>query len=539
MIDLGWLARVAASTVVRKLTLVALVAVLAWAGIGRADAAVNNPCGSYGTRMNCTQASAYAIAQAIRDEAVAASPTATVVIGGPFAEGTGGFYYRVARNGSSIGSAYYGNTSASCPAGQTLSSGGLCQCPGGYPQDPFNTQQCLDADKCQARNAALGTGSRTMTGISKCVAGCLMTFPGDYKRVQIDGNMDPLFNGVARYTGPSCATPAPPTTEEIEVEKTPKPQECQPGAGSLTSVCVKANGERCHSTSSGFQQCWQPGETGEKTQGDTKQVTNAGPNAIVPALTLTNGDTLVQKNPPTTVTTTNNSGGTTTITTTTTTTNYNTSQGTNAGPKGTDTGEKDDGTGSAMPGDGEDGKTASGGQNCEPSGAPVVNGDAHLQMVATQAWATRCAVESKDAVTSTGEIGDCSSNFTLTGPAKSAELIKLKGLRETICGVDKNLKDGDPNGPGSVDGVGLEGDITDTPFAGIVGEGDAVGADGLNDQGFGFSRACPSMPSVDVFGTTVQFDNSIMCDWLALAGMFVLALAALASVKILAMGGNV
>lgn len=527
-----------ASAIVRRLAYVLVAGVLAWVGMGRAHAQIVNACPQGSLNNTCSKASAY-------NEAVRIGASQTICIwGGQDYTVTGGAAYIVnnstiawtsysvcIRNGVTVEKnlgilAYYYFV---CPSGRTWSDVTktcVLVCPADYKEDPFNPGTCMSSDKCQALNSGLGSATRTLTGTTQCKASCLMGFPGGHKKITVSGATDELYTGVLRYLGPSCPSSVPPTTEDVEAVKTVKPQECLVRDGSLDTVCVKSNGDRCHSASNGKQLCWTPGETGEKTDGSTKQVTNAGPNAIAPPLTLSNGDTLAQSKPPTTATSTNT---TNTTTTTTTTTNYNTTNGTNAAADGgTGTGEPSDGTGSSP--DTETENSGAGGIGCAPSDKPVVAGDPLLGLITLQTWATRCAVESKDAVTSTGDVGDCATNFTVTGPEKSAEVIKLKGLREQLCGVDKNLKDGDPNGTGSVDGVGLEGEHDGS----AVVEGEALGADGLDSTGFGFSRACPNMPSINFMGTSVQFDNSVMCNWLSLGGTFVMMLAALASLRILA-----
>lgn len=59
----------------------------------------------------------------------------------------------------------------------------------------------------------------------------------------------------------------------------------------------------------------------------------------------------------------------------------------------------------------------------------------------------------------------------------------------------------------------------------------------LDDAGFGFSRTCPIIPPVNVFGSTISFDTSVVCRWLTLGGQLVLVFAGLVSLRIMS-GSN-
>lgn len=104
--------------------------------------------------------------------------------------------------------------------------------------------------------------------------------------------------------------------------------ECQDIGIAGQTVCVLPDGRYCPSTSTDRSICWTPGETGEKTDHNFLQKTNAGDTPIPPSFNLESGDTLSQSGEPLTTTVTSN-----TTTTTTTTTNYNTEYGTNVGDK--------------------------------------------------------------------------------------------------------------------------------------------------------------------------------------------------------------
>jgi hypothetical protein len=263
--------------------------------------------------------------------------------------------------------------------------------------------------------------------------------------------------------------------------------------------------------------CWNPSDTGEKTDLNTLQKKCAG--AACPQLPDTPpppNDTFNKHDTATASTTT---GG---ITTTNTWSNYTTGTG---GPAG----KGNDGctTGTTC----QPGGTASGGGDCA---APPVVSDPALAMIATQAWATRCAVTAENGVTVTGDVGDCNSAFTV-GPAPgapataNANVEKLKALRAQICGLGKN-----PDGHDSTEAV--NGSDDGTALLGTMSNDQEYGADGVDDAGYGLSRTCPYIPTVDVLGAHLDFNLPKVCDWIKVGGQFVLVLAALFSLKVLAGG---
>jgi hypothetical protein len=140
-------------------------------------------------------------------------------------------------------------------------------------------------------------------------------------------------------------------------------------------------------------------------------------------------------------------------------------------------------------------------------------------MVATQAWATRCAVEAGNTATVTGDVGDCSAAFTVEGTTANAE--KLRAMRVQICGVGTSLGEQDATGNSVVKGDAE----TNTE----------VEAD-LDDSGYGFSDTCPAPPTVTVWGTVYTLAPEEMCDWFMVGRWFVMVLAGLAAIKILAGG---
>src|SRR5690606_25914141 len=166
-------------------------------------------------------------------------------------------------------------------------------------------------------------------------------------------------------------------------------------------------------------------------------VANAGDSPIPPPnMNLPNGDALEPKGPPVNVQTVNHSTNTTINKTIQ---NYQTVNGTDAGgkdgvaapgtpdykppgPDGPDDGKSEDGS-------------ASGGEDCD--NAPIVS-DPMLGMIATQAWATRCAVKAGNSAKVTGDVGDCKTEFTVEGDHAAAQ--QLRAMRAAICGAEERAE---------------------------------------------------------------------------------------------------
>lgn len=274
-------------------------------------------------------------------------------------------------------------------------------CPGGYGPDLYNLGECNTEQKCLARNASLAMDDTIRPFKSGCIGGCDMQMEvGPNGSVGVDGE----YTGHFEYTGAACSAgqPKPITPEQA---KEPPQQKCSQ-QGSF-KFCIKPNGEHCYSGSAGRQNCWKPGETGEKTDGPLLQKRNAGPTEIPPNLNLANGDTLVKNGDALTKasTFTSSSGSVTTITTTTT--NYNTVSGTNAGP--TNQGESASGDGSGQEGKEGEENGLTGGTSCDAQ--PVATGDPILGSIALQTWKTRCQGEDNK---SSGS-GNCEAVFQCSG----------------------------------------------------------------------------------------------------------------------------
>lgn len=391
-------------------------------------------------------------------------------------------------------------------------------------------KKCFDPEECLQRNGA--ENGMPLSPVAKpfqqkCVAGCtlaMQTGPdSSCTVVHLPGGPQTHCNGVFQYTGGTCEA-SPPGDDDTGPE--PDQDSCTPtGPNSGTKFCKKKDGRECFESNSGAMICWGTGETGQKSNGADAQTRGPGtdepqPDPPTPPESF---DPDKKGDPTTTTTTTNNNNGSTT-TTTTTTINNSTTNGTN--PPGTPVGGGSGGGGSGEDGD-EDGNSASGGGSCtEP---PVVEGDPALGMIALQTWETRCALEKIGEVTVTGDIGDCNSPFSVEGPEKDVNVQTMKAMRAEICPGGQTASEGDGD---AIDWSGLDGPDSAEGSGLFVTE--EIGADGLDTTGLGFMRTCPTIPPIDVMGTTIQFDNSVMCDWLELGGQIMLILAALVSVRIMA-----
>jgi hypothetical protein len=407
---------------------------------------------------------------------------------------------------------YWADDTVQCPTGQALDpASGTCQtaCPAGEWADPKNSGQCLNAQKCNAKNDARPEllGLRVVNGSGgACVEGCAYGPAGGVDKVSSAIGPTVIMSDSFKVLGQACAAGAPPPAPE-------KPKQVCTQAGTFT-YCQKPDGKQCYSATTGKQICWTPGETGEKNDGPVKQVRKAGETEIPPNLQMPNGDSLTKTGTSSTVTTTTN-----VTNNTTTTTNYTTTNGTNAnGGKAQGTGndgEKGDGS--------EDGPTASGGGDCNSK--PIVNGDAALDMVATQSWATRCAVEAGSAAKVTGDVGDCASAFSVEGTSPVAH--QLRAMRKQLCVQPDWTKKGEGDPSSEVD----NGNAADGP--GLWGLD--LGTDVLDTGGFMGGGTCPQLPSFS-FGefTTIDFNEMPwFCNLVAIMRAVLLLVGAFIALRLL------
>ena len=390
--------------------------------------------------------------------------------------------------------------------------------PGGGGADPFHlypsaqecptgtvwdapTNQCFDPQRCLAKNDSLGSSISVYdTDTHGCNDGCAMSMGADYESETYasNGQTRMLFRGKMRFTGAACAaTP----------EKAPDTEpECTEVAGQ--SVCKRPDGKMCQQASTGKYICWNPGETGEKTDGPVKQKRNAGNEPIPPSLSLPNGDSLVQSGNPVTTTTSTVTNNSTTNNITTTTTNYTTQNGTNAsgGGNGGDSGQDPDGEGEGEEDD-EDGETASGGGSC--AAPPVCSKPDSIECIQLQVdWQHACDAEQQ-----------YGAGF-------------WSGLFGSMTSSDDASGDGTTQpGAAAVLGVDGQGDLANHREVKMID-----GAD-LDDSGFLGGGSCPQFPAAMAGPVTLPIDFTKICDLLGNVGQIVLAVAYFVAIRIIATGG--
>ncbi|ANO58020.1 hypothetical protein CDO11_11745 [Xanthomonas oryzae pv. oryzae] len=216
------------------------------------------------------------------------------------------------------------------------------------------------------------------------------------------------------------------------------------------------------------------------------------------------------------------------------------------GPDGTC---KKDGDGDGEPDEpGEGDKSQfSGGDSCDSP--PSCSGDAIMCGQARIQWRIDC--NTRRDVNITG--GSCASMPVCVGEnCKALEYSQLLMQWRAACALEKAANN-------SGGGTGNNADVKAIRDA-ITGNGTAdIGADGkpadafsdesgygehgyptgeLDTHGFGYSRTCPTIPDVAVFGQTLHFDTSKFCQWMVLGGQIVLVMASLVSLRLMSQGGS-
>lgn len=412
-------------------------------------------------------------------------------------------------------------------------------CPSGtewFDSEGQCLQPCLDRNPATPPN--YGYWTLENAGTSMCKSGCSFS-RGDIletRGFQVCGSGQctagpSQVRAVWRYNGAKCSTqpndPPPPQDDDVS---------CTPATANQT-YCIRPNGENCYTASSGRMICWKPSEQGTKTDGPVTQTNNAGdeqPNPPPGSQHTSQVKTTTSSSTNTSTTTTN------TYTTTSGAPAGSTNQGTSVGADGKPTGGTGSGTGgsgSGGDGDGEDDKSASGGGDCESP--PITSGDPIMGMVATQTWATRCAVEAGNAAKVTGDVGDCKSPFSVEGT--NANAVKLRAMRAQICGPDSVANAGDAfdvqasDAASAADGDEPTDDDPEDPFADSKIERDGNWfLDNLNATGFLGGGTCPADTNIAVGAGSFKLSLGPICTMLSAVSGLVLALAYLIAFRIMA-----
>lgn len=505
-----------------RLLAAVLLAVLGFLSLGEAraqdyTACFSNTYGDEGSRTPKCATREIAYAQAIR--ACQANSNDTCVIHTVWEEGFG---VRARTTGGNWTTWRFWDVG--CPAGLEW-----------FESEQKCLQPCLDRNPSTPPNYGYWTLSNA--GTSMCKSGCSFS-RGDIletRGFQVCGSGQctsgpSQVRAVWSYNGAKCSSqptdPPPPSENDVS---------CTPATANQT-YCIRPNGENCYTASSGRMICWKPSEQGTKTDGPITQTNNVGNEQPNPPPGSQHTSTV-----QTTTSTTTNTVTTTTNTYTTTSgapagsTNEGTSLGTDGKPPATGGGS---GTGGTGDGSGDE-NSAAGGGNCDTP--PITSGDAILGMVATQTWATRCAVEAGNAAKVTGDISDCKVPFTVEGT--NANAVKLRGIREQICGPGSVANAGDVFDAESVSAVADANGEGDTPpddepadpFSGSKVERDGNWLlDKLDASGFLGGGSCPPDTTIAVGNGSIKLSLGPICTMLAAVSGLVLALAYLIAFRIMA-----
>ena len=175
----------------------------------------------------------------------------------------------------------------------------------------------------------------------------------------------------------------------------------------------------------------------------------------------------------------------------------------------------------------------SGGDDCKSppscSGSAILCGQARIQ------WRIDCNTRRNRNIAG----GQCSTPPICTGDKCDAmEYSSLLMQWRTACALEKAAG-------GSGDGgdlAAIRNALTGT--GGSVNPGTLPGSDAWvtgsgqptkpNTAGYGWSGSCPAIPAVSFMGTSIQIDATPICNWLSLGSFFVMGLAALGSLRIVA-----
>lgn len=205
------------------------------------------------------------------------------------------------------------------------------------------------------------------------------------------------------------------------------------------------------------------------------------------------------------------------------------------GPDGTC---KKDGDGDGKPDEPGENDSFSGGDDCSSppscSGSPIMCGQARIQ------WRIDCNTRKNRNIAG----GLCNSMPICTG--EKCDAMEYAGLLmqwRSACALEKMAGKSDGGGGENADVKAIRDALTGTGGAVSTGpdrpssdvwapsSGQPVRPD---TSGFGWGRTCPQPPSIEVFGSAIQIDTGPICNWLILGGYFVMGLAALFSLRIIA-----
>jgi hypothetical protein len=149
--------------------------------------------------------------------------------------------------------------------------------------------------------------------------------------------------------------------------------------------------------------------------------------------------------------------------------------------------------------------------------------------------------------TASGCSGSASDNGCDSPPQAFGDAIMAAQFKELVairCNT-QNAASGSSSGGSNIGdpatalagaGVPADGGASGDPSTdGLVSTSD-IGEDGFDASGLGFSRACPASPSFQVLGHSYTLDLTPMCNFASLLGWFVLLVAYLVALRVVATG---
>lgn len=204
------------------------------------------------------------------------------------------------------------------------------------------------------------------------------------------------------------------------------------------------------------------------------------------------------------------------------------------GPDGTCKKDADDDGNPDEPGDKD---TFSGGDDCSAppscSGSPIMCGQARIQ------WRIDCNTRKNRNIAG----GACNTMPICTG--EKCDAMEYSGLLmqwRSACALEK-MANSTGNGGENGDLKAIRDALTGTGGA-VTTAPDRPSSDVWAPRsgtpvkpdtgGYGWGRTCPQPPSFEVFGNVIQINTAPLCNWLILGSYFVMGLAALASLRIIA-----
>lgn len=369
-------------------------------------------------------------------------------------------------------------------------------------------------------SGSFGDGWSTAVGYSSVpptddYGGCCITYVSSGSRVVTYGSGAQFTDdkGTSTRNGSYCAHDYASSNNQKYAPHTV----CDNGQVS----CYKPDGTACYQTESGETVCRKvdPGNTG-CSAGATGAVCSGSGGAAPPppsdppisSGSPPNGTVNVQDK---------DSGGN--VTNNTTVNNYSgTSDGGGSGSPGAPT---------SSPQSGGSGSNANGSGNSGSGNGTDSSGKCANGSVPT---ASGCSGTYTDNGCDTPPV--CFGDAVMCGNNREVHAIKCNTAKMAASASSSGVNYGDPSSALVAAGVPGDGGASGDPSAsGLVSSSD-LGQDGFDASGLGFSRTCPANPVFNVLGRSYELDLNPFCNFASLLGWFVLLIASLVGLRIVATG---